>query len=583
MNRREIEDAIARVARDPSGIAARPYLKTLRDALAEPWLDHGLAARVGDALRAAGVEARWEAAPLRVGETWLLLCDPATRRGEALRWRSTARASASPFTSESDDALGRAWRGLLTTLAGMHRAAPADFCQGGFDVPGVTHLARIDGASLGVSACLAWLSRALGVAVPAHVAASATVRSDGRLTVVGLLAEKLAALRASAPMVTQVIVAPDQPLGGSLPEGVELVVCDTLSDAIARCGFDCEGLPLRSIEDLSSRVAVFRAENSRQHGTDRWRALSNEAFAVAEVLSQDPNESSSAAQARAWSALFALHAGDDVAAREIVASVGAPDDPAMRVWKAVVEAATHIDAERFDAALSRVEQALAVAPPLSRDHQWIEGHARGTRGRALLHAGRHAEALAALHEAKRWFEERAMPWEAARTAKDVATCLRLQGRIEEALAIVDAGLDQLAQCALQRAVSSKTRDYLRLERGRCLLAAGRPLDAIEDFEHVVSVQTADRDYPRLGALRGLALAHRRAGRVEEADDLRARCRAVAMDAQTASALGRAAAMVVAEALAEGADADGGEQAWGRHFVEGLDREVAATWLARQIY
>lgn len=585
MRRHEIEGALRALRVDPKGIVNRPYADSLRHALTEPWMDGALAGRITTALATADVVAAWAPPPLRAGEAWLLLCDPASRVGHALRWRTLAGRSSAALTQECEDALECAWRGLLAILAAAHRGPPVDFTRGGFDIPALSHAERVDGRSLGVAACFAWLSRALGVAAPAHVAASASVRSDGKLVGVELLAEKLSALRVSAPSVTHVVVASDQRLDGDAPGGLVLCRCATLSEALIQGGFELEALPERPIEDLVAQVAKFETENSRSHGGDRWRALSHEAWAVAQGLAGDPSERARAAEARVWSALFALHAGDDTAARDIIATIETPTDPRVRLWKAVVGAASKIDRGRCDEAVEEIDAVADDLRLLPDEHRWIEGHARGTRGRALLHDGRIDVALHALEETVGWFEEQSRPWEAARTSKDVATCLRLMQRPAEALAVVDRALAWLAESAGRRLVSSKTRDFLLLERGRCLLVVGAPHEAMDAFERVVSAQSRDADYPRLGAVRGLIMARRRAGRGMEADEVRRRCRDVALALPAGGTLGRVAAVAAAEALADG-DAEGFEQlrgAWERHFPEVTEDGAIRAVLARQVY
>jgi len=585
MRRHDIEGALRALRVDPTGVVTRPYVATLRDALAAPWMDGALAARITDALATAGVAGTWAAAPLRTGETWLLLCDPASRVGHALRWRSLTGRSSCALTGECEDALECAWRGLLATLAVAHLGPPVDFARGGFDVPALSHAERVDGASLGVSACFAWLSRALGAAAPSHLAASAKVRSDGTLAGVELLPEKLAALRVSAPSVTHVIVASDQRLDGDPPGGLVLRRCATLSDALDHGGFDLGALPERSVEELVAQVATFATENSKPHGGDRWRALSYEAWAVARGLAGDATERAKAAEARVWAALFALHAGDDTAARDIIAAIDAPKDPRVRLWKVVVGAAARIDRGHFDEAIADIDACSDDLSLLPDEHRWIEGHARGTRGRALLHGGRYVDALKVLEETARWFEERAMPWEAARTSKDVATCLRLMQRPADALAVVDRALAWLDAAGRRRAVSSKTRDFLMLERGRCLLAVDAPHDAHGAFVRVVDTQSRDGDYPRLGAVRGLVVAYRRTGRGAEARELGARCREVALALAAGSTLGRVAAVSAGEAFADG-DAEGFEHlrdAWERHFPDASRDDAIRAVLARQVY
>jgi len=585
MTRGDIEYALRAIQRDPTGIVNRPHAATLRDALASPWMDGALAATVVAAIASAGIPTTWSPPPLRPGETWLLLCEPARRRGHALRWRSRTGGLSATLTRECEDALDCAWRGLHATLATRQRALLSDFSRGGFEVPGLSPSEHVDGASLGVSACLAWLSRALNVPCPAHLAASAAVRSDGTLAPVELLDEKLAALRASAPSVTHVIVASAQPRDGVPRDDLVLLQCTTLAEALDATGFTLDALPLRPIEDLHAAVAGFAAQNCRANGSDRWRVLSHEAWSVAHALAQDPQERAKAAEARVWSALFALHAGDDATARDIIKSIDDLSNPRVRLWKSIVEAASLIDRECFTGAIETLDACDDTLRALSEEFRWMEGHARGTRGRALLHGGRHTEALQYLEETVQWFLARSMPWEAARTSKDIATCLRLLHRPVEALATVDRALGWLDTLAQHRAVSTKTRDFLLLERGRCQLALDAPRDARVAFEHVLGAQLRDTDYPRLGAVRGLLIAYRRAGQTKEADECRTRLHAVASSPEAAPTLRRVAAVAAGEALVDG-DTETFERlraAWVQHFPEATDDDAIRAVLALQVY
>lgn len=584
MNLDELRGHLRALRRERHACFTQQHADALRTALDEPWIDAALATEIQAALARVGVSAAWRARPLRVGESYLLLCDPSTREGAALRWCSRVSEAPVVLTTECTAALDRAWRGLLSVLSEAGHALPTDFTRAGFEAPALPRAERIDGASLSVSACAAWLSRACGVSLPDHIAASAEVRSNGTIAPVALLAEKLTALRASWPSVTHVVVARDQALDGSTPDGVTLVRCATLRDAIERFGVPFDTLPECSIEEHVAQVARYRTENARRHGTDAWRDLSAKAWATAQALARDETEQVNAGRARAWAALFALHAGDDATARELSRSLGVPEDPSVAAWLTVVSATSAIDSGGHDEAIAQVDGVLRDAHQLPAEHRWIEGHARGTRGRALLHAGRYMEALDTLEETKRWFLARKEPWEAARTSKDIATGLRLCGRPDDALAVVEQALRWLDDARSRREVSAKTRDFLTLELGRCLLAGERPGDALGAFEQVVSAQMYDYDYPRLGALRGVVVANRRLGRFSEAADAIARCVAVARRCPPGDTLGRVAAIVAAEALVD-RDASALERsrdAWERHFEDPSETAMRAA-LARQVY
>lgn len=102
---------------------------------------------------------------------------------------------------------------------------------------------------------------------------------------------------------------------------------------------------------------------------------------------------------------------------------------------------------------------------------------------------------------------------------------------------------------------------------------------------MVEAQPRDSDYPRLGAVRGLVVACRRAGRGLEAADYRARCREVALRRDVKATLQKVAAVAAAEALADG-DAEGFDHlrgAWEQHSPDAAADDASRAVLARQVY
>lgn len=581
----ELHEHLRALRHERRGYLVTRHVFALHEALALPWVDAVLAAKMLAALRERAPSPAWNPSPLRLGEGYLMLCSPGGAEASCVRWRSVEGAMAVRLTAECASALDGAWRGLVTTAALADVSLPRAFARGGFEAPGLA-TATVDGASLGASACAAWMSRITRTALPTDLAASARVCSDGALAPVEHLPQKLTALRAQWPDVRRVIVASAQEVSEAAAEGFALLRCATLAEALAHWGLRFDGLDRLSDEALEARVAAYKHENTLTHSSERWKTLSAEAWAAGQWLHRDETLSVAARRAFAWSALFALHAGDHDSAREIIrsCSVEDVDDASVTAWFRVVEAAGAIDLGAWDQAFSLATEAAALSQDLPSEHRWIHGHACGTRGRALLHAGRHDEALADLLDTVAWFEARREPWEAARTSKDVATCLRLLGRHDEALAVVTRALEWLATRAARKEVSAKTRIFLRLEQGRCLLALGRPAEAVAPLEEVERAQLHDRDYPRLGAVRGLVVAFRRLGRGEASQHALSRCVEVASSQQVGPAIARVAAVVAAEALA---DQDLAAWAyarpvWERHWgvaSEDATREV----LARQVY
>lgn len=579
----EIQTHLRQLKNERERFMAAPLLDALKEALEAPWIDAVLASQIQQALAKFGEFQNWSAAQLRVGEGFLLLCAPGESVGRAVRWRSTSGAQELRATAECASALDGAWRGLLTTVASAGHSLPASFHRGAFQAPALSD-ESVDGASLGVSACAAWMSRAIDVRLPPDLASSAKVLSDGSLGVVEHLPAKLAALRVQWPAVTRVIVATAQPIPDASAAGFTILRCARLSEAFTHFGLSMSALDPLSIEGLLERANRYKTENSRSHGAEIWKQLSAEAWATGQALHQDPTERAVGERTLAWSALFALHAGDSASARDIVHAIEDPEDPSVAAWARVVRAASLIDFGDSGAAFTEADAAAHLAQSLPSEHRWICGHAQGTRGRALLHAGRHDEARVDLEATMAWFLSRKEPWEAARTSKDVATSLRLTDRATEALSVVDCALQWLDEAGSRREVFAWTRIFLLLERGRCLLALGRPAEALTDFEQVERAQSQDHDYPRLGALRGAVIAHRRLGRAEDSRSALARCVAVAEAIAPGRTHGRVAAIAAAEALADG-DQDAAaymRAAWERHFGA-LSDESLREALARQVY
>ncbi|MDP3207708.1 MAG: hypothetical protein Q8M65_01040 [Rhodoglobus sp.] len=521
---------------------------------------------LAEEIRAAlGEPAPWTEPALRLGETWLLLADRAGCRGEARRWRSVGHPAVDSLGRELDSLIGNAWLGFAASLGKLHCGLPVNFRKGTFEVPGMAVGTSVEGASLGVSAALAWLSRAANRPVPASLAASAELTRDGTLLPVRFLERKLAALAKAAPAVHRILVAADQKLDETIDVRFQIVRCRTFAEVISEAGMTLDELPARSIEALEARVRTFKQENSSLHGSAEWRALSIEAWAAAEALAEEPSASEDAARARSWAALFALHAGDDATARALSASLHGSTDPSVRLWSCVVSCAGLIDAPDFevDAVVANLDAALGECRPLPTDHAWIEGHALGTRARALLHGVRLADSLAAHRSAAEWFRKRMMPWEAARSLLGGATSQRMHSAVGAALETL-AEVDTLMVAAGgRRAELRKTREFVALERGRCLLALGRAQEATSEF---AQIQGGDGDYPRLGALRGLARSLRRTGRLAEADEMFATCLRVSAAASPGGILGRVAVMAVAEAIEDESGAfRTGESEWRRHF------------------
>jgi tetratricopeptide (TPR) repeat protein len=488
----------------------------------------------------------FSAVNLLPGETWLLLYE-APRGGWAVRARAFYDAAEPALDDRLAIEVRRAHRGLLSSVARacrqLGRSSPP-FLD--LDVPFGTF--ELEGSSLGLSVAIAALSATLGRAPATHVAGSAQVDDDGRLRPVEHLAVKLEALRRSWPEVTHVVVATRQ----KLPEGyacpVELAHCESLTDAIRVFGLTLDGLPPARLDDFRDRVARFRTDNSRPHGAEEWARLSAVAWETAAALAvEDPEKS---AEAGLWAALFAVHSGDPAAADALLRGVPpetAATYPELHARQLITSASSQIDTEHIDEAIALSEHAVKLCGPLSStDRRGLLGQALGTHGRALMHAGRLDEAEAFLRRALA-HHRNGVPREVPRSQCYLATCLRLAGRAEEALVVVNDALAAAEAFAGRWNDVVTTGLYLHLERGRVYAALAMWQEASADFLLVRDGQLEDVAYPRLGALRGLAGALRALEHIDAADDALRACLGVARGG-SAPILRKVAAIAAGEAL-----------------------------------
>lgn len=486
------------------------------------------------------------AVSLLPGETWLLLYE-APRYGWAVRLRASYN-SALPIT---DDRIGhearRAHRGLLSSAARacrlLERSSPPSLEP---DVPFGTF--EIQGSSLGLSVAVATLSATLRRAPATHVAGSAQVDDDGRLWPVEHLATKLDALRRSWPEVTVVVVAMRQQLPEGYVSPVQLARRESLADAIRDFELNLDDLPPARLDDFRDRVARLRSDNGGAPSAEEWARLSAVAWEASSALAADEPEKS--AEAALWAALFAVHSGDPAAADGLLRRVPPEttlEFPELHARQLITSASHQIDPEHLDEAIALAERAVKMCEALApRDRRDLLGQAYGTHGRTLMHAGRLGEAEALLRQAC-VHHQGTVPREAPRSGCYLATCLRLAGRAEDALGIVNGALSAAEAFATRWNDAVTTGLFLRLERGRIYAALGMWQEAVTDFLLVCDAQLEDAAYPRLGALRGLARAYRALGRSEAADEALRACIAVAQRAP-APILRKVAAMAAGEAL-----------------------------------
>lgn len=527
---------------------------------------------------AAGVTHKeWSSPPPAIGESKVLLWDEVARRGSVAPLVAHARVRRQVLPALRYE--------LEVALAGLHAAAgarcrrlpPLFLNQIEIDAVGVK------GASLGVAACAAWLSRALNVAPAAGVVASGKVRRDGELGTVEFLPAKLTALREAHPHINTVVVAKDQP-ECEVPNGLSLVRAAEVGEALLKMGLDLCNLEEAHRDYYERKLLDLEQEERKTLSTDRWLEVSREAIEVSKGL-YEYGEDERALRGRVCAALCALHGGDPELCESILKdALPATLPPVLSAVLAVTGAARAIDAWVLDAAkpdpVSIARDAVTRAESLTADREREEvlGRAYGTLGRALAHTHAFEEALPELRKGVEFHRERhkrAM----ARSMTYVAQCQRVMGEPTQALRTIEVALELAKD---KRTQDAKTELFLRLERGRCLLHVQRASEAISDFDLVDRGQEFPSDYPRLGALRGLARAYRALGKHEAAE---ASLQAVLSVTEVQNPmLVQVAALGAGEALVDGVRDEGTlRRIWEKSFPKETSSEQIAKRVGTYLY
>ncbi len=559
--------------------------RLLRDTLLDraPRLTAAERATVARALEAAGLATVLPAPALAPGETWLLT-HRAGRGGSVHRVR-VARGGVATGVALDRVEIERAYRGLLAATGRAmrrvpHAVAPTLRADLGPDEVGV------EGSSLGLSAAVAALSALIGRPPAPTCSGSAQVLEDGRLRPVAFLREKVAALRAELPNVTTLVVAEGQDVDADAIANLEVVRAARLDEALAAFGLD-----LARLDGFDHDAHARRIDDAKHvhqaASPDDWLLRADELLESASAVEGlDPGR---AIRARVTAAHFALHGGrGDVASSRVRELRGRLDEapPEVAAMAEIVHASALIDAEDFAEALAVSRRAVAACEALGAyDRRQLRGMALGTEGRALLHAGDRAGAEPLLRDALRHHQQH-VPMEAPRSSCYLATCLRLLGRPDDALAVIDEALDRMDAHGARPRLFDTTEAYARLERARTLMALGRLDEARADLVRVMDAQESDLAYPRLGALRELACVDLMRGDTVRGDEELARCVRVV---ETASdPIDRQIAAVAAgRALVEGwttsVPPSELEAAWGRAFGEVGEVEAMRGRMGRVVY
>lgn len=500
--RDELAARIEAIARAESRPRARRLARDL-----EPWigaLDVALREKLVIALASWSLDVTPARGPasLGVGEAWLLL-HAGGRDGHVARLRARARAGDLSETLTSEVELAIPLRALARVAARACRKLPGDIEETiALEVCGpAAGSFGVVGRSFHLAAAAALLSRALRRAADPTRAGSACVGPDGVLLPVEHLDEKVSALRRDFPDVRTVVVA----TGQALPPrtDVKFVEAPTLADGLVELGLDHRQLPASLLDDHADRARLLSGLSMRPHSTREWRRHSIDAEESAIALAEhDPTESG---ECRAWAALFALHAGDTSAAQTLLDGHHAQvrnENPALDAWMHIIAGTTLIDRDQFLEAAAEATVAVEKCASLERrDRSRLTGQALGTHGRALMHAGRWAEAETSLRRSVEHHRAEA-PGEVPRSLCYLATCSRLAGRPDQALDIVEEAVRLNEPNLARHATALATVAYLRLERGRILIELVRYEEAEADLLEVAPRHDV-ATYPRLGAERSL--------------------------------------------------------------------------------
>ncbi len=516
------------------------------DLLVEPHyaLEHA-GASLAERFRAACRRWSFDAPPVRqsalaIGETWLLLAESGGH-GHVVRARLVdCRPQRLAFGRE----LARADEALARTASRALRKWDHEDVFVEMD-----RLLHAKGKSAGLGLAVALLSRRLGVAPPADVAASAGVDERGCLTPVEHLGAKLDALAKERPLVRRLVVASGQAIDEHRARRLEVVRHEHLAEALPEFALDLIRLASASLSvQLHHLHGELRRQKEQGHGPARSRQLAAETSAIADALGSGCQDDEHAS-ALLLAADFYESAGEAERAQSLVGTIPegfARGSSVDAVRRSISRAAIEIDIDP-EQAVAWAEQAIAGCERLEETprRKWL-GRSLGTLGRARLHHGQPALAEPWLRKALAHYELHE-PWEAARSGCYLATCLRHLDRPEESLAVIGAALRSAAAHAPHREECLVTAKYLLLERGRTFTRLERWGDAAQDFEKLADAADLEEAHElRVGASRGLAQAWRRLGSLERSRAALEHCLQVAAD--EAGLIGRLSALAAGEAL-----------------------------------
>lgn len=405
---------------------------------------------------------------------------------------------------------------LLRRLAGaQHRGVPALGALG--HVVSCSGTLPLDGASLGVSVAIAFVSSWLSRAPRTDVAATARVDGAGALLPVAHVDEKWRSLQRERPDVS-LLVASTQRI-----EASNVVRAAHLLEALATFRLALDELPpSRSTREQREReLHALGHAQSENYSSERWMDFVDRAVALADDPDCEPEVRT---MAHGHAMLFALHAGDPRRAAELSAGVQEAELARLRdserAWVYVARASAAIDDERLDAAIRLAERAVEESHRLhaTRDRREVVGRAYGTLGRALMHACRDEDARPWLEKGVEHHRQH-LPEELPRSLCYLATSLRRLGYYDEAATTLEAAL---AAEEGDSFASGNTLLFLLYERARLHFERGEFDDCLRGIERIQRRQSNPADYPRLGTLRYEVACRALRGDLAYAKELRAR-------------------------------------------------------------
>ncbi|MDB4971915.1 MAG: hypothetical protein JWN48_256, partial [Myxococcaceae bacterium] len=401
-----------------------------REALAQAeharWLDDELCRRIDTACERVGIcPLRLAPTTLAIGESWLLLYDPASRSGRVGRLHAHQAARSLAAASVLEE-LEQARLGLGSALAGRRLMTPSCALPRAIEIELGDVRPEIEGGSLGVAACAAWMSRALGKTGRPDVAASAEVRRDGSLGPVAHLEPKLAALARARPEVAEVIVASTQECFGSPLHGITLVSCTHVLEALTVMGLSPNEIERPDAHAVERAIDELRYLEELALSSEGFYERAVETLTLYALATHVAPER--AAECLRWGALFALHAGAPGMAEELLRTIPETqlaEDRELATWRHIIAASAMIDRDPLAAVqaaeVARTSCAEVESPKVRRA---LLARANGTLGRALMHAGRACDAQGPLEEAIA-IHASCAPREVPRSQTYLTQCLRL--------------------------------------------------------------------------------------------------------------------------------------------------------------